>query len=211
MDLFIALFLIGWLPIHLEPYYHQNRVSFFEWLRREVYEVIYGEKAKAFLALQHAVQIEPFIDEYLSQLPSFNYAVDMGSGRGSLGYILRRHSQYLVGVDKNLEFLKVAETLNVYDELVNIDVRDFQIPAEADAFFLFEILEHVSKQDGLNLLKRLEGKFVMVSTPLKFISAHGQHVSLWTVNDFASLGFDVWLIPLSSEAKGNIIAVRRSS
>lgn len=52
MPLALISFIIGWLPIHLDPFYHQERVSFYEWLRREIYELQYGEQAKLLLGIE---------------------------------------------------------------------------------------------------------------------------------------------------------------
>lgn len=48
----ITVFAVSWLPIHLDPYYHQDRVNAWVWLQREIFELIYGEKAKAILGLE---------------------------------------------------------------------------------------------------------------------------------------------------------------
>ena len=48
-SLALISFIIGWLPIFPEPFYHKDRVSFYEWLRREIYELQYGEQAKLML------------------------------------------------------------------------------------------------------------------------------------------------------------------
>lgn len=42
----------AWIPIFPDPFYHEERVSFWVWLQREIYELFYGEKAKAVLGLE---------------------------------------------------------------------------------------------------------------------------------------------------------------
>lgn len=50
--LFLSAFVVSWVPIVPEPFYHEERVSIWEWLRREIFELIYGEKAKMILGLE---------------------------------------------------------------------------------------------------------------------------------------------------------------
>jgi hypothetical protein len=41
----LVLFLLSVLPLFSEPFYHQRRVNFWEWARRELIEEVEGEKS----------------------------------------------------------------------------------------------------------------------------------------------------------------------
>ena len=34
----------NFVPVFPDPFYHTERVTLFEWVRREIYELLYGEK-----------------------------------------------------------------------------------------------------------------------------------------------------------------------
>jgi SAM-dependent methyltransferase len=125
-------------------------------------------------------------------------SVDLGCGNGWLGPSLKKHTDYLIGVDYRQEFLQVALTKG-YDEAVCMDFREYRLPSIADSVFLFDSLEHIPKECGNLLLDRIGiERFVMLTTPSRFRSADPEtdhHLSLWTVNELAELGFNVYLLP----------------
>jgi len=162
---------------------------------------------------QHNVAIEDSIDEVLSAY-QFYYGVDLGCGKGDLGPILKNHVGWLVGVDDHMAFLLAARNKG-YDELVVADVRNYRLPLEADSFFMFELLEHLSIEDGKKIVDETKPHFLLVSTPSQFHPNIEQdpHISLWSPDDFYSLGFnDVWLVPNPNSPMGDtILAVREAS
>lgn len=193
--------IVSFLPIMRDPYYHVERVNFWEWSMREIEEVLTGERA-------HAPEVELGASAILSER-NFVYSVDLGCGLGSMGQILNPHTLRLVGVDKRED---VYRALNKgYDEVSVTNVKDYAIPEEADSVFMFECIEHLSKEDGLQLIQNIPAsKFLLISTPSNFFTDETtNHLSLWTPEDFYSLGFNVMLVPTTDERWGNIIfAVR---
>jgi len=129
----------------------------------------------------------------------FRYGADLGCGTGNYGDLLKEYVDWLVGVDHNRERLSYA-IKNGYDEVVVADVREFQIPPECDVVFMFDVIEHLPKQDGLMLLQRaLPGRSVFLTTPSKFFgfAMKNGHQSLWTVEELANLGFqEIYLVPV---------------
>jgi len=200
---FIPAVLVGSLiPVFPDPYHPEKyggtfqTVNFWEWLAKKLYEVYSGVELRLGMKRQHELAIEPATALILANSGrTFDYSVELGCGLGGFGSILQNYCHHLVGVDINPAFLKFAEKTNCYTQLVLEDVRDYVFPDVADSIFMFETIEHLSKEDGLQLIEDSGNRYVMISTPAQFFSDYRtHHVSLWTANDFYSLGFDVWVI-----------------
>ncbi|MCD6593433.1 class I SAM-dependent methyltransferase, partial [Candidatus Bathyarchaeota archaeon] len=143
--------------------------------------------------------MEPEVMEAVSNVLeglSFRYGVDLGCGEGVYAPILKSHVSYLVGVDKKRERLAKA-ILNGYDCVIASDIMEFKIPDECDIVFLFDVIEHLDKPDGVRLLRRLSDKNVMLTTPCKYfpIALNG-HKSLWTVEELSYMGFKTYIIEI---------------
>ena len=145
----------------------------------------------------------------------FSVAVDLGCGPGAHGEIIKPHVGYLIGVDHNYSRLNVALEFSGYDKVVCSDILGYELPPETEAIFMFEVIEHLTKEDGLNLLKRIGYvPFILLSTPAIFFKAGWMdgHVSLWTPEEFANLGFKTKLIgydfPTSLSGVKGIFAVK---
>ena len=123
----------------------------------------------------------------------FKLCVDLGCGEGYNGDVLKKYCDWLIGVDHNLARLSVAKKFGGYDEVKFMEVQDYEIPPDTDAVFLFEVIEHLSKQAGFDLLLKLHKvPFIMLTTPSKFQSllcTHNHHVSLWTDSELQKQGF----------------------
>ena len=121
-------------------------------------------------------------------------AVDLGCGWGEYGDVLRQHCAYLIGVDHNPLRLKIAAESGLYDELHIADIRFYELPPDVDAVFLLDVIEHLTKSEGLRLLEKLkDAPYVMVTTPSKYfpLSPSNGHLSLWTKEELETLGFKV--------------------
>lgn len=128
----------------------------------------------------------------------FNIAVDLGCGPGRFGEILKQHVNYLIGVDRHPGRISVAQKFSRYDEVILSDVLDYELPSETEAVFIFEFIEHLSKEDGCKLLNCISYvPFIIISTPLTFFiaGAMNHHLSLWTPEEFTDLGYKVEIIP----------------
>jgi len=159
---------------------------------------------------EHLLIAATFSDSY------FHKAIDLGCGDGSLGSMLRRKVGYLIGIDSNPEKLEMAKERGVYDELILSDILNYQLPVDADAVFMVESLEHISKEAGYKILTSLNQiPTVVITTPSKFCSSNG-HISLWTAKELQDFGYSTYLAkrdPRFSEiwmGKG-IIAIKSST
>ncbi len=145
-----------------------------------------------------------FLDVFLHYVPNrLTTALDVGCGRGLVGSLLKiyREPDRIVGVDAFDPYLGFCKTLGVYNELLKFDVSKNPLPFESEEFDLavaLEVIEHLPKERGLDLLGELErvGRNVIVSTPNHFFPQAGydentfqRHLSRWTVRDLRGRGY----------------------
>lgn len=124
--------------------------------------------------------------------PYWTKGVDLGCGRGEALSILREYVEHLIGVDYSENEIKFAKG---YDELIIADIKEYNVPVDVDVVFLFDVIEHLYRQDGVKLLTRLQViPSVIITTPGRYFEEAGRgqgHISLWTTNDFQRLGYNV--------------------
>jgi SAM-dependent methyltransferase len=143
---------------------------------------------------------------FLSEMRSF---LDLGCGRGFLGYILRHNSQihtHSAGVDLFRKSVYFSKYHKLYDSLLISDLRA-GIPFRENSFdvvCMFEVLEHLELDRGVSLIQeaeRVARKWVLITTP-NYWSANTKsvrqeenqlqyHLSRWTPEDFKLLGYNV--------------------
>lgn len=116
-----------------------------------------------------------------------------------------------VGVDIYDEYFSHIES-NVPYIVVKHDVRklsDIFPPKSFDLVIALDIIEHVTKEEGLNLIatcERIARKAVIFETPLGYIPQNidilgyggdewQTHRSAWQTNDFTDLGYTVTTRP----------------
>ena len=110
----------------------------------------------------------------------------------------------LYSVDIWPEYLKKIGAVKALEHIpVAADVRDFvtMLTQPVDYAFLFDILEHLPKEQGINLLSELKtkAKTILAFTPIEPEGFHRKnvepenifqdHVSYWGEEDFSQLGF----------------------
>lgn len=139
----------------------------------------------------------------------FESVLDIGCGLGDWGYILRtRYNRkfHLIGVDIHKPYIDKVKRFNLYDTLICQDIRLFveHFPRGMyDVGIMFDVLEHLDKEDGirvLNMLKLMCNKLI-VTLPRGYLkqdpidgNIYQKHISAWDVKDFKDLGFDVHLL-----------------
>jgi len=121
---------------------------------------------------------------------TFNAILDLGCGYGEIAPILKKHTSHLIGVDKDTSRALLSGYDVLYDELVQEDMRLYQIPPNVDGVTMFDSIEHIPPDDGLALLGRIGNRYTMITTPSKFFSgALNGHASLWSERHLQQLGF----------------------
>lgn len=137
------------------------------------------------------LEIQSAVTGLFTILPNYDTCVDLGCGQGVIGSVLKTRAKYLIGV--SLEsgeppYLKRLE----YDKYVTSDIRKY-IPPKDALITMFDVLEHISKEDGFSLLERLKDHPVILTTPSKFFKAAdgGEHKCVWSEEELRKLGFEV--------------------
>lgn len=123
---------------------------------------------------------------------------------GLMGAIVKicRPAKKIVSIEYWEPYLRFCEGLGVYTRLIKHDLRKMPLPLREDEKFdvalAVEVLEHIPKENGLDLLKELEklATVVVVSTPRIFYhqpkydgNELQDHLSLWRISDFKDLGY----------------------
>jgi hypothetical protein len=136
------------------------------------------------------------------------FALDIGCGCSSVLKSIRPALK-TVGLDASAEALAAAKERKCHDELIlanalDLEPRELLIQCGVEKFdvvLLFDVLEHLPKRQGLELLERCEpltAKFIVVHTPNGFLpqgpefgNEFQRHLSGWFPHDFEGLGYQV--------------------
>lgn len=131
--------------------------------------------------------------------------LDIGCGRGVAGFLLRikfRNLKYLIGIDVNLNYLRLAKVHNIYDDLIlasaeNLPFRDKSI----NVVMFIEVIEHLSKAGRYSLLNevdRIASNSALLTTPNGFLESKTSsnmfeiHRSGWETEELKSKVFQVF-------------------
>jgi len=89
----------------------------------------------------------------------------LGAGFGYYAETLREHADYLVGLDAFVPALQMAKRRKVFDDLIRADILHLPLRSESvNCMTLFDVIEHLSMNDGRRLLAPLDSS-VFVSAP----------------------------------------------
>lgn len=157
--------------------------------------------------------IGPVIDLIMKINPGS--ILDVGSGFGKWGFLLREYLEVWQGRLYPEEWRKRIDAIEIYkgytklpwydiiyNNIYNQDITEHdKILADYDLVLFMDVIEHIEKERGLELLKK--AKHWIVSTP-NYVSKQGKmfgneyeaHISLWSQYDFEKnvLIGDRWII-----------------
>lgn len=115
--------------------------------------------------------------------------LDMGVGTGFYGQIIRKGLP-----DVKLDGVEIFPSYRneLWENYNNITIDDIRtVPlGEYDLYLMVDIIEHMTKDDGLKLLRKMKGP-VLISTPRDYDQdeVHGnvyqKHLYKWKIEDFA--------------------------
>lgn len=133
--------------------------------------------------------------------------LDIGVGTGKWGLLCREYLDDINIPIKRLDGIEIFKpyinkTVNsIYDNVYNVDVREFNPPITYDLYLIIDVIEHMTKQQGHILLGKLGGNKI-VATPNGFVkqpaiggNEHEKHICGWTLEDFRRYTPRVWANP----------------
>ncbi len=104
-----------------------------------------------------------------------NTVVDLGVGNGTYHKLFCRknpilkHSKW-IGIEIWKPYIELYNLKNVYDHIEQEDIRlvDYQKFGNIDLVFAGDVLEHMTKEEAVNLIKKLflNSKRVIISIPI---------------------------------------------
>jgi SAM-dependent methyltransferase len=126
--------------------------------------------------------------------------LDLGCGRRSA--LHRCNVSYSVGVDLYESALQDSGRKGIHGDYLRGDLRRLEFkPKSFDAVIAIDVLEHLTRAEGLDLLERMESwakKKVLLITPNGYVHQEvydnnplQEHKSGWTASEFRELGFKV--------------------
>jgi SAM-dependent methyltransferase len=127
--------------------------------------------------------------------------LDLGCGRGSPIRFLPKNF-YSVGVEFFKPYLLMSKEKQIHDDYIQSDIRKLGFRSKSfDVVMALDVLEHLTKVDGLNLIKNMEEiakETVVIFTPNGFIhqlehngNVFQVHQSGWAVREFREMGYEV--------------------
>lgn len=145
-------------------------------------------------------------------IPDNTSILDVGHGYGYTGLRLKIHKKniHLTGIDSFRPYHETQRKLSIYDELKLCDARRMPYPTDSfDICLASHIIEHLSREDGVPLLRELERvarKRVIVCTPDGFHREDGKtrdsnpasiHKSGYRKQFFTRHGYNMIYVPRS--------------
>jgi len=138
--------------------------------------------------------------------------LDAACGFGKWGFLIKIHYDVeVIGIDLSINNLAKRN----YDELIMADVRYLPFKDLAmDYSLACEIIEHLSKEGGIKMIKELERvtkKKILLTTP--YASWYYEkpkvngHITKWKPKEFKEMGFKVRGIGSKFSFKGKLMFV----
>lgn len=138
----------------------------------------------------------------IARAPDLHTALDIGAGRGKYGRMVRelRPDVHTTAIEVDSEYVESFGLRSLYDTVRNVPAcRLLESPdAEWDLVTLGDVLEHMPKSQGLDVLHYLvyRARYLWVQYPNHYrqgsLAGHASeaHMSVWTRADFDALHAD---------------------
>ena len=135
------------------------------------------------------------------ELSDCSSVLDLGCGYNSP--IQYCNVPYSVGVELFEPYLQESQKKHIYNQYIKADIRKVEFePKSFDAILCSEVLEHLTKEEGYELIKKMEEwarKKIIITTPNGYLWQDGydnnsmqEHKSGWSVEELENLGFNVF-------------------
>jgi len=135
------------------------------------------------------------------ELSDCHLVLDLGCGYNSP--IQYCNVPFSVGVELFEPYLEESKKKGIHNEYIKADIRKVEFkPKSFDAILCLEVLEHLTKEEGYELIKKMETwarKKIIITTPNGYIyqdeydnNPFQEHKSGWTVEELKNLGFKIY-------------------
>jgi 2-polyprenyl-3-methyl-5-hydroxy-6-metoxy-1,4-benzoquinol methylase len=145
-----------------------------------------------------------YLNIFNSLLSESKTVLDVGCGHGKFMKQLNSEKQFeATGVEIFDEYITQAKNTDAYIDVVKQDIRKLDFPNMSfDAVMLSQVIEHLTKEEGLEIMRRAEKiaeKVVIIATPNGSFdqgeydgNKFQEHHSSWLTQDFQKLGYTVY-------------------
>ena len=124
-------------------------------------------------------------------------------GCGNKSPLKNFNNNYKVGVDLYAPYIAESKKAKIHDRYIKADVRKIRFKKNSfDAVVLLDVLEHLTKEEGYFLIKRMEKwakKRIIIFTPNGYAPQEEYdenklqlHKSGWKADELRKLGFRVY-------------------
>jgi len=144
----------------------------------------------------------PSWEDYLKrELAGCETVLDLGCGYNSA--IQYCKVPFSVGVELFEPYLQESQKKSIHSEYIKEDITKIEFaPKSFDIVVCFEVLEHLTKDQGYKLCEKMEKwakNKIVIKTPNNYIEQDGyddnplqEHKSGWDVEELQKLGFEVY-------------------
>jgi len=142
-----------------------------------------------------------WIDQLKKELAACDTVLDLGCGYNSP--LQHCNVPFSAGVELFEPYLQESKKKAIHNQYIKTDIRKLELKAKSfDAVIALEVLEHLTKQEGHELLKKMEGwarKKIVITTPNGYLWQNGydnnplqEHQSGWGSAELKNLSFKVY-------------------
>jgi hypothetical protein len=144
-----------------------------------------------------ALQIAPYVIDHMYRLNPAS-VLDIGAGFGKYGVLFREYCEThprVEAIEAWEPYVDAHRLRGIYDAVHVTDVMlaDDALLNSCAAVYMGDVIEHLTKDDGLALLRRIH-RPIVIATPEHFFDNPPDlpwtetHRSHWTIDDFRSTG-----------------------
>lgn len=144
------------------------------------------------------------IEKFIQKWGYISY-FDIGVGAGKYGKIIRKiyPNAQLKGIEIDSDYINKFNLSETYNEIILGNIMNYirkKSDAIADVVIIGDIIEHLLKSEGINLLNYLvyRAKKIIVVYPKKYVQyavnnkKNEVHRSVWDKNDFKAFNFKIY-------------------
>lgn len=160
--------------------------------------------------MSHSKTEDKFLETLMPVQGDGLKALDIGTGYGETGLFIRAHTFRngrvdLTGVEPYRPYYEFQLGLGIYDYMIHGEGQDLPFGNnQFDLTIAQQVIEHLTPDEGLEMIlemKRVTRGRIILATPNGFYKGRAiddnplnLHRSVWTMQDFKDLGFNVELV-----------------